>query len=430
MNVSSVKNLNGETFSAVQDATLTDVVQSNSASWSQGGTNYTSPSGTILIDGNKLEGTNSAVFAGNYTIANHEECSLSSLPGYPYNKYTVIPPPTGWGRCLLWYGDDFIYSDYWVTDGQPHEIPITSGGENLVFVTPDNCIVEAEGGEDKVVTLALKSDVEQLTATTTLVQGYSATWNDVTNKLDTSAFSDVSGTFLTGVDLSNYYTKSETSGASEIADALANIPTGNPEVESYVQTNSGTIDETVTSYQTNSGTYLTAHQAISANEWNDCYDHVTTNSGAWGGSALPISAGPGIKVNLVDNTLVFSNDETLLWSGNDFTPAGGNNPVSTSVSLNENFNNFNQIRLDFSNGEFFTESVLLTEPTTSRKCYICVKKEQANNGVYIGTHYKFTSDTTLSGYCSYGDTQNINTMTGGYWGYGGVVRVVGINRKQ
>ncbi len=37
MNVSSVKNLNGETFSAVQDATLTDVVQTNSAQWGQGG---------------------------------------------------------------------------------------------------------------------------------------------------------------------------------------------------------------------------------------------------------------------------------------------------------------------------------------------------------------------------------------------------------
>lgn len=35
MNVSSVKNLNGETFSAVQDATLTDVVQSNSAQWNE-----------------------------------------------------------------------------------------------------------------------------------------------------------------------------------------------------------------------------------------------------------------------------------------------------------------------------------------------------------------------------------------------------------
>ena len=35
MNVSSVKNLNGETFSAVQDATLTDVVQTNSGNWNE-----------------------------------------------------------------------------------------------------------------------------------------------------------------------------------------------------------------------------------------------------------------------------------------------------------------------------------------------------------------------------------------------------------
>lgn len=33
MNVSSVKNLNGETFSAVQDADLTTVVQTNSGNW-------------------------------------------------------------------------------------------------------------------------------------------------------------------------------------------------------------------------------------------------------------------------------------------------------------------------------------------------------------------------------------------------------------
>lgn len=40
---------------------------------------------------------------------------------------------------------------------------------------------------------------------------------------------------------------------------------------------------------------------------------VQTNSASWGGSALPISAGPGVKINLVNDTLVFSNDETLLW---------------------------------------------------------------------------------------------------------------------
>jgi hypothetical protein len=101
---------------------------------------------------------------------------------------------------------------------------------------------------------------------------------------------------------------------------------GDPEVNQVVHTNSATWNTVTdkldtTAFSDVSGTFLTAHQAISAEEWNDCYDNVNTNSGAWGGSALPISAGPGIKVNLVDNTLVFSNDETVLWSG-DVVPNG------------------------------------------------------------------------------------------------------------
>ena len=69
--------------------------------------------------------------------------------------------------------------------------------------------------------------------------------------------------YITGVDLSNYYTKTETSGADELANAFANIPAGDAEVNTYVQTNSAQIDDTVTSYQTNSGTFLTAQQEVS-----------------------------------------------------------------------------------------------------------------------------------------------------------------------
>ena len=47
MNVSSVKNLNGETFSAVQDAYLTDVVSNNSANWNEISA-YQANSGTFL----------------------------------------------------------------------------------------------------------------------------------------------------------------------------------------------------------------------------------------------------------------------------------------------------------------------------------------------------------------------------------------------
>lgn len=61
MNVSSVKNLNGEVFSAVQDASLTNVVQSNSAQWGQGGGSVSSKYGTISVDGSDIEATNKAI---------------------------------------------------------------------------------------------------------------------------------------------------------------------------------------------------------------------------------------------------------------------------------------------------------------------------------------------------------------------------------
>ena len=48
-------------------------------------------------------------------------------------------------------------------------------------------------------------------------------------------------------------------------------------------------------------------------------DNVSANSGAWGGSALPISAGPGIKFEMVDNTLVASTQGPIL---DEITTAG------------------------------------------------------------------------------------------------------------
>lgn len=264
----------------------------------------------------------------------------------------------------------------------------------------------------------------------TTVQTNSSTWDSVSDKLDTTAFSDVSGTFLTAhQDLSDYqttagmvdyqttagmtayqpvgdyYTTAEAetlssmlSGAIDYVSANAGdeFPVSADEAIQYVQTNSAGIDDTVTSYQTNSGTFLTAHQAISAEEWNDCYDNVNTNSGAWGGDALPItgrdgidleidngtlyigasaltgsidyietnsanidevvtnyqtasgtyltahqqiSAGPGIDVQLVNDTLVFSAipNETVLWSG-DLT-------ANSTANLSESWKNFEYIKI-------------------------------------------------------------------------------------
>jgi len=88
----------------------------------------------------------------------------------------------------------------------------------------------------------------------------------------------------------------------------------------------------------------------------DVIDTVTANSGTWGGSALPISAGPGIKVNLVDNTLVFSNDETVLWSGAGST-------TGSTINLNESLTHFEKYGLYYyipyqeSNQTYYQEMV-------------------------------------------------------------------------
>ena len=62
MNVYSVKNLNSEVFSAVQDASLTNIVQTNSAQWAEGGGgSVSSKYGTISVDDSNIEATNKAI---------------------------------------------------------------------------------------------------------------------------------------------------------------------------------------------------------------------------------------------------------------------------------------------------------------------------------------------------------------------------------
>ena len=140
-----------------------------------------------------------------------------------------------------------------------------------------------------VVITALPSDMATTGDVSELAQTVSETYYPNTNP---------SG-FITGVDLSNYYTKDETSGKEELANAFANIPIGDPEVNAYVTSNSASIDEStnlvqsnsstwndVTAYQSNSGSYLTAIDIPESATWNDTTNVVQSNSAQWadGGS--------------------------------------------------------------------------------------------------------------------------------------------------
>lgn len=139
----------------------------------------------------------------------------------------------------------------------------------------------------------------------------SATWNTVSDKLDTTAFSNVSGSFLTAhQDLSDYYTKSQTSGADELAQAFSNIPLGDEAVNSAVHELSGTWNEVsskldTTEFSDVSGTFLTAQQNA---DWTATagVTQILNKPEEVSYELLNLSAGPGIDIQDTQDALVIS----------------------------------------------------------------------------------------------------------------------------
>ena len=154
------------------------------------------------------------------------------------------------------------------------------------------------------------------------------------------AYNDENGNPITGYQVAgNYYSASNPSGF------ITGVPVGtmNESALSYDASNN------ITAYNGSAfkagdefpQSATEAIETVTANsaDWNGTTETVSSNSGAWGGSALPVSAGPGIKISLQNDTLVFENDETLLYS----TSA----PADT-ISLSEASTGFEKLRLELS----------------------------------------------------------------------------------
>lgn len=173
-----------------------------------------------------------------------------------------------------------------------------------------------------------------------------------------------------------------------------------------VQTNSGVWND-ISVYQTNSATI------------NDTVANVTTNSGSWGGQSVPISAGPGIKLNFVNGTLVVSNDETLLWSGT----AQGN------ISLNEPITNFERIGIDYGRADNF-KMIFVDVSHSASNVPLQTEGTFSNGYASIYTQsWKFTNATTFTS----------AQVAKEWWGKDGLVssrdttempvyKIIGINR--
>ena len=423
MNVSSVKNLNGEVLSAVQDASLTNViqtnsgnwntvtnkldtssfvniinnfypndnpagyitgveipesatwnevsttVQTNSAQWAEGGgaiSSYTTdwchdipPYGDRVINrlndkfisafiSNSADRANFANNANNANSANYAETVNET---YVENKGFTRNLSSEYGTISVIHNNIIestnsaisrVGNEGFVSSFEGHSIgPEYTAAYSWDKALPNTIISLQLGWCNNNFTLTYSANTN-LTGEILLPTGlntqtinipnatefkvWTNEWLNLDNATVSAAdqFETVVGELAWASALPTYEYDNTNKISAINGSALAGgseFPISADEAIQYVQTNSGTIDDTIT--------------------------NVNTNSGAWGGSALPISAGPGIKLEMVDNTLVVStNTNGYLWQSASLFHT--DTPVTqTTYTLSDNCSNYDRLDVDF-----------------------------------------------------------------------------------
>ena len=157
-------------------------------------------------------------------------------------------------------------------------------------------------------------------------------------------------------------------------------------------------------------------------------DLVSTQSANWGGSALALSAGPGVKLEKVGNVLVASTDETVLWSGN-ITASNGTGALAYPPSA------FADLKIEWygeNTGEYGLKCSYFHNDGLNFSGLACGGIGEAYNNYAMGHHFGYLTLTnsvvTLVRQCRYNLT---NTGLGAFESGNGmfrVQRIIGINR--
>jgi hypothetical protein len=260
------------------------------------------------------------------------------------------------------------------------------------------------------------------------------------------------------LDLSSYVQQSDLSGYATIDDvdeatsgkadlsAIANLSAGvgisiTASGDGYVISSTGGGGSVPEGVMAESGLNYTQNGEISGYNNSAFYDaplnnFVNQNSGAWGGSALNVSAGPGIKLNMVDNTLVASLDETVLFDTSAYNGAG-------TINLSEPYTNFERLKVLAVRGnadqstpysysgpwwEYETDGIVSSKYTAFGSLTPAIFERQFwKYSVYSA------ANTSTFVWCE-GGQKNILTTSAGtsantYTASVGIKKVIGINRK-
>jgi hypothetical protein len=161
--------------------------------------------------------------------------------------------------------------------------------------------------------------------------------------------------------------------------------------------------------------------------WNGTTETVSSNSASWGGSALPISAGPGIKLEMVNDTLVASTDETLLWSG----------ARTSAIQTIESMKNFDKCQVYIAHGTYGPPQVYTIDfADMGTTGYFAITRPRGSSNLNIACIRLTADDTHLAAVnakcLSFGSWSTTATgmtaTTGEAEDLNSIIKVVGINR--
>ena len=581
----------GRLISSLPDRAEVSAIASAYATGGGGGVAYTSPSGTIVVAGSTLEGTNSAALtaaSGGYS----EELPITTFPNVTLSTtpaqitYATLPNTSTGGEFILDF-DELTYGGTLFISGRDNEYNTASASAEFgtgawTASVPQGSIINqiyawTDGPWMHLVNLSASSAPQVYTTGV----GQLAWQSSVSSKLDTTAFSTVSGTFLTDVPAgyattayvnSSVSSKLDTSAFSAASgNFLTAVPAGyatetyvdssvsskqdSSAMSAYVPFSAISADENsaITSINGSSigggtqvvtatgsanlngtaintingsaiiakslsaggllvgssdpGMYLTggsnggtayyksnelvinrsgygetikfnlgsagsqiygsaagtrgafmhmsngSHSAFfgvgagdskieldgysagSANMsgWDSTWNTVSSQSANWGGSALELSAGPGVTLTKSGNTLIAGLDETVIWNNSAWLEGGDANFGVNTGTMSDYVSAFERIRVHFArskNANLISNTVAEFDPG----------RIGVNSGFLIGGG--FVTDT-FALYQSYTfisvDGLNITEASGGQWTqasqtwskdkvYVHPFKIVGINR--
>lgn len=261
---------------------------------------------------------------------------------------------------------NWVENQHYLTEHQ--EIP-SAKWEDASEVVQTNSAQWSENTGDEEVNQAVYNNSAKWNEIEVYEQNsasYLTAHQDISNKLDSTAFSTVSATFLTAINIPESATWNDVSTTVQSNSAQWSENTGDTEVNNYVYNNSGYIDNTVSTVQTNSstwdnvtdkldttafstvsGSFLTAINIPESARWEDVADKYQENSASYATTSQLDTASSYLSGEIDKK---FDKEDITAYATNDWVSSNflSSNALDSITGLSGKWDNVSDTVIDTS----------------------------------------------------------------------------------